>query len=69
MPMKNVLRVVLLPVVLYAAVLYSCYEIFYVYVVEGDDPWARRHGLSRENPIQSAGSLFGFKPRLIQKAD
>lgn len=65
--MKNVLKALLLPVVLWAAVFYSCYEIFYVYIVEGDDPWIRRHDLNRENPIQSAGSIFGFPPRLAQK--
>lgn len=65
--MKNFLRVLLFPIALYAAVFYSCYEIFYVYVIEGDDPWIRKHDLNRENPIQSAGSLFGFQPRLAQK--
>lgn len=63
--MKNVLRVLLLPVALWAAAFYSCYEIFYAYVVDGDDPWLRP--LTRENPIQSAGSLFGFPVRLAQK--
>lgn len=65
--MKNVLRALLLPIALWVAVFYSCYEIFYAYVVEGDDPWIRHHGLNRENPIQSAGSLFGFTPRVAQK--
>lgn len=65
--MKNVLRVLLLPVALWAAAFYSCYEIFYVYVIEGDDPWVRRHDLNRENPIQSAGEMFGFRARLAQK--
>lgn len=58
--MKNVLRALLFPVMLWLSVFYSCYEIFYAYVVEGGDPWI-------ENPIQSAGSLFGFPPRLAQK--
>jgi len=65
--LKNALRVLLLPIALYFAVFYSAYEIFHAYLIEGDDPWIRHHGLNRENPIQSAGELFGFQPRLAQK--
>ena len=61
------MKVLLLPVVLLMAVYYGCYEIFYAYLVEGDDPWIRRHGLGRENPIQSAGELFGFPARVAKK--
>lgn len=54
--MKDLVRVLLFPMAFLAASIYSCYEIFWWAVVEGDSPWMRT--IERENPIQSFASLM-----------
>lgn len=44
------------PVAFLAAAYYSCYEIFWWAVIEGDDPWTRKW--RPENPVQSFAVLM-----------
>jgi hypothetical protein len=52
----NVVRCFLLPIVLYFAIYYTCYEIFWWATVEEDSPWTRslNGGAGRSTPIAEA---------------
>lgn len=54
--MKNLTRILLLPVVVYFAVFWTCYEIFWWAVIEEESPWTRslNGGAGRNTPIEDA---------------
>jgi len=56
---KNVVRVLLFPLAFFAAIYYTCYEIFWWAVIEEDSPWTRslNLGAGRKNPIQDFADL------------
>lgn len=57
--MKHIVRVLLFPIAFYAAIYYSCYEIFWWAVIEEESPWTRslNGGAGRRNPIQSFADI------------